>query len=67
VNILVAAIGKAGSTDSAEIRRSLHSLRGFTGITGNISFDAGGNAQKQGYIIAIRQGKPDYLRGYAHE
>jgi branched-chain amino acid transport system substrate-binding protein len=67
VNILVAAIGKAGSSDSAEIRRSLHSLRGFPGITGNISFDAGGNAQKQGYIIAIRQGTPDYLRGYTHE
>ena len=57
VHALVAAIKKAGSTDSSAICSALHSLQGFRGVTGNISFDAEGNAEKQACMIEIREGK----------
>jgi branched-chain amino acid transport system substrate-binding protein len=62
VNVLVAAIIKAGSTDSKAIRQSLHSLQGFKGVTGDITFDAEGNATKKACMMEIRQGVPSYLK-----
>ena len=58
VHVLAAAIKKAGSTDSSAIRSALHNLQGFRGVTGNISFDAEGNAKKQACMVEIREGKP---------
>lgn len=58
VQILIAAIKKAGATDSAAIRGALHSLKGFQGLTGEINFDAQGNARKPAYMMEIRHGVP---------
>ncbi len=58
VHILIAAIKKAGATDSAAIRSALHSLQGFQGVTGEINFDAQGNAAKPASMVAIRHGVP---------
>lgn len=58
VQILVAAIKKAGATDSAAIRGALHSLQNFQGVTGEINFDAQGNAAKPASMMEIRHGVP---------
>ncbi len=62
VHILAAAIRKAGSTDSTAICSALHSLQGFRGVTGEIAFDAEGNATKRAAVIEIREGVPAYLK-----
>jgi branched-chain amino acid transport system substrate-binding protein len=62
VHVLIAAIEKAGSTDSTAIRSALHKLQGFRGVTGEISFDAEGNAKKQASVIEIREGVPRLLK-----
>jgi branched-chain amino acid transport system substrate-binding protein len=62
VHVLAAAIKKAGSTSSPAICSALHSLQGFKGVTGEISFDAEGNATKRASVIEIREGVPYYLR-----
>ncbi len=62
VHVLIAAIKEAGSTDSTAIRSSLHNLQGFRGVTGEISFDAEGNAKKQASVIEIRDGVPYFLK-----
>jgi branched-chain amino acid transport system substrate-binding protein len=56
VQILVAAIKKAGATDSIALRDALHRLQGFQGVTGEINFDAQGNAAKTASIMEIRHG-----------
>ncbi len=58
VHVLVAAIKNAGSTGSSAICSALHNLKGFRGVTGSITFDAQGNAEKQACMIEIREGKP---------
>ncbi|MGB3212833.1 MAG: ABC transporter substrate-binding protein [Desulforhopalus sp.] len=67
VHVLAAAIRKAASTDSAAIRNGLHSLAGFRGITGEISFDQQGNATKQACMMEIRKGAPYHLRCHASD
>jgi branched-chain amino acid transport system substrate-binding protein len=62
VHILAAAIKKAGSTDDRAICNALHSLQGFKGVTGEISFDPEGNATKRAAVIEIREGVPYYLK-----
>ncbi|WP_175783152.1 ABC transporter substrate-binding protein [Burkholderia anthina] len=49
VMVSVAAINKAGSTDPAKIRAAMHALGSYSGATGTISFDAGGQRQDQPY------------------
>lgn len=66
VHILAAAIKKAGSTNSTAICSALHSLHGFKGVTGAISFDAEGNATKRASMIEIREGVPSYLRSLVY-
>lgn len=67
VNILAAAITMAGSTDKEMILDSLRRIDRFEGVTGDISFDDQGNAEKKGFIVEIREGVPNYLKSYAHE
>lgn len=62
VNILIAAIRLAESSDHAAVRRSLADLRGFKGVTGAIAFDARGDALKNACIIEIRDGLPSHQK-----
>jgi len=64
VKILVAAIRQAGSLDHDAIRRGLTELHGFKGVTGDISFDAQGDAVKGACIIEIRDGIPHHQKCY---
>lgn len=54
-NILAAAIKKAGSTDSAAIIKALGETD-YTGVTGNVKFDADRNPTKSVTIIQIKDG-----------
>lgn len=54
--MLFAAIDNANSTDPAVIRDNLESLTTFSGITGDITFDALHNAVKPAFIISMTNG-----------
>ncbi|OGR17347.1 MAG: hypothetical protein A2X81_04110 [Desulfobacterales bacterium GWB2_56_26] len=62
VHILAAAIEKAGTQDKFKVVDSLRSLRGFKGVTGDISFTPRGDAAKQACIAEIRAGVPHLLK-----
>lgn len=54
--MLFAAIDAADSTDPQAIRDSLESLPAFSGVTGDISFDALHNAVKPAFLIELNNG-----------
>ena len=56
--MLFAAIDAADSTDPEAIRDSLESLPAFSGVTGDISFDALHNAVKPAFLIELNNGAP---------
>ncbi len=66
VNMLVAAIRLAESSDHEAVRRSLADLRGFKGVTGEIDFDSGGDALKNACIVEIRDGQSKHQKCYSH-
>jgi branched-chain amino acid transport system substrate-binding protein len=51
------AIKRAGSTDPQKIRDALAATKGYPGVTGSITIDAGRNAQKPAVITQIKDGK----------
>jgi branched-chain amino acid transport system substrate-binding protein len=67
VHVLAAAIEKAGSSDRDKIHDSLRLLQNFEGITGNISFNAQGDAAKQACIAELREGVPYFLKCFEPE
>lgn len=62
VNILAEAIRQAGTDDRRAVRACLAGITAFPGITGTITFDSGGNAEKAVVIIAIANGQPHLLK-----
>ena len=56
-NLLVAAIEKAGSSDSAKLREALAGTRGFDAVTGRIAFDADGNPVKSAVVVGVKAGR----------
>jgi len=67
VNILIASITRAGSLDHEAVRLSLTQLRGFKGVTGDITFDAQGDAVKSACIVEIQDGIARHLKCYAQQ
>ncbi len=67
VKVLAAAISQAESTDHQAVRRSLSELRGFQGVTGNIAFDAKGDAVKAACIVEILDGVPRHQQCYTQQ
>jgi branched-chain amino acid transport system substrate-binding protein len=55
--ILVDAMKRAGSTDSAALRKAIAETKDFAGVTGRISIDPNRNALKPITIIKISDGK----------
>ena len=55
--ILVDAIQKAGSTDSAAIRDALAQTMDFPTILGNFSFDANGEAKYAPVVLIVKDGE----------
>ena len=43
-------------TDRAALRSALEATKAFSGVTGKISFDADGEAQKELYYLTIEKG-----------
>ncbi|MDX2226934.1 MAG: ABC transporter substrate-binding protein [Verrucomicrobiae bacterium] len=50
------SIRRAGSTDGQAIRDALATIKGFEGVAGNITMDAGRNAQKSLVVLKIEDG-----------
>ena len=58
VNLLVDAIKRAGSTDSAAVKSAIESTKDFAGITGAITFSAESHVPQKGVtVIAVTGGK----------
>ncbi len=58
VYLMVDAIKRAGSTDSAAVKAAIEATKDFAGITGKITFNAGSHVPQKGVtIIDIEGGK----------
>lgn len=61
VRLVADAIGRAGTTDRAAVRRALAGTRGFEGVTGLTTINKRRDADKDAAIITIRNGKPTFV------
>jgi branched-chain amino acid transport system substrate-binding protein len=59
--VLVDAIKRAGTTDSAKLRDAIAATKEYSGVTGKTSLDANRNATKAAVVLAIKDGKFKYL------
>jgi len=65
IGVLADAIRRAGSTEGPKLRDALAGTRNFTGATGETTIDANRDASKPATIIAIRDGKLNFLEAVA--
>ena len=63
--VLVDAIKRAGSTDGAKIRDALAATKNFPGVTGSTAINDQRDATKPAAIIAINNGKLEFLKTVA--
>jgi branched-chain amino acid transport system substrate-binding protein len=63
--VLVDAIKRAGTTDSAKLRDALAATKNFPGATGLTTIDENRNASKPATIIAIKDGKLSFYKTVA--
>ncbi len=64
MNIVAKIIRDAGKADPETIKNGLANLKGFNGVTGNISIDPSRNATKSVVVIKIKDGKFTYHATY---
>jgi branched-chain amino acid transport system substrate-binding protein len=57
IQIVIAALEKAGVKDRSKIRDLIAATNNFKGVTGNITFDNTGDAPRDMMIIQVRDGK----------
>ena len=58
INLLVDAIKRAGSTDSAAVKAAIEATKDFQGITGAITFSVDSHVPQKGVtVIAVKGGK----------
>jgi branched-chain amino acid transport system substrate-binding protein len=57
VMMLVDAIKRAGTTESAKLRAALADTKNFKGVTGTITLDAQRNPTKSAVVLAVKDGK----------
>ncbi len=65
VGILADAIRRAGTTDGPALRDALAATRDFKGASGQTTIDANRDASKPATIIAIRDGRLNFLETVA--
>lgn len=58
--VLLDAMKRAGKTDAAPLRDAIAATKGFEGVSGTITIDAGRNAEKSAVVIKIADGKGKY-------
>ncbi len=63
--ILVEAIKRAGSTEGPKLRDALAATKNFAGVTGLTTIDANRDASKPAAIIAIKNGRLEFLKTVA--
>jgi branched-chain amino acid transport system substrate-binding protein len=61
VRLVADAIGRAGTTEHASVRRALAATRDFAGVTGLTTINAQREADKDAAIITIRDGRPSFV------
>jgi len=57
VMLMVDALKRAGTTDSAKLRDSLAATTDFHGVTGTITFDAQRNPTKSAVVLTVKNGR----------
>jgi branched-chain amino acid transport system substrate-binding protein len=60
-NVILDAIKRAGSTNSAAVRDAIAQTKNFPGVSGNITIDAQRNASKPAVILAIKDQQVQYF------
>jgi len=65
VYVLADALKRAGTTDAAKLRDALAKTKNVEGVTGLTTLDKNRNASKPATIIAIRDGKQEFLKTVA--
>ena len=65
VGVLADAIRRAGTTEGPRLRDALAATRNFSGASGDTTMDANRDASKPATIIAIRDGKLNFLETVA--
>src|SRR5215212_1505266 len=60
MNVLADSIKRSGSTDSAKLRDAIAATKGFAGVTGAISLNAGRDAVKPAVVFELRNKKLNY-------
>ncbi len=65
LGMLVDAIRRAGTTEEPRLRDALAATKDFEGATGSTTMDANRDATKPATIIAIREGKLNFLETVA--
>jgi branched-chain amino acid transport system substrate-binding protein len=60
MNVLADSIKRAGSTDSAKLRDAIAGTKGFAGVTGSISLNAGRDAVKPAVVFELKDKKLVY-------
>jgi branched-chain amino acid transport system substrate-binding protein len=63
--VLVDAIKRAGTTESAKLRDAIAATKNFSGVTGVTNLDQNRNASKAATIIAIKDGKLQFNKTVA--
>ena len=58
-NLLIAAIDKAGTDDTAKVKDALAAIK-YEAVSGTITFDASHNPIKSAAVIAVKDGKKIY-------
>jgi branched-chain amino acid transport system substrate-binding protein len=61
VRLVADAIGRAGTTDHASVRRALAGTRDFAGVTGLTTINPQRDADKDAAIITIRNGRAAFV------
>ena len=60
--LLVDALQRAGTTDSAKLRDALADTRNLPGVTGRITFDAQRNPTKSAVVLTVKNGRFTFVQ-----
>ena len=60
-NLLLDAIERAGTTDGPTLRDTIANTQNFEGVTGMVTFDENGDAQKSAVVKTVSGGRFTYL------
>ncbi len=65
VLLFVAALRRAGTTETVRLREALAATKDFAGVTGRITIDAQRNAAKPAVILTVKDGRFQFVESVA--